>query len=73
MINYYALLLPILCLIWPVCVSENEKNQYQNKSVTLGHARLVPVYVHIFLKLDLHTANVIENVTKIPETTKKSL
>ena len=38
-------------------------------SGTLGHAWLVSV----FLKLDLHTSNVIENVTKIPETTTNSV
>ena len=29
MIHYYAFL-PILCIIWPACVSVNEKNRYQN-------------------------------------------
>ena len=30
MINYYALLMPILYSIWPVCVSENETSECQN-------------------------------------------
>ena len=30
------------------------------------------MYVCIFAKLDLHTSNMIENVTKIPETAKDS-
>ena len=36
----------------------------------LGYAMASFLYVFILLKLDFHTRNVIENVTKILETTK---
>ena len=73
MMDYYALLLTIFCIIWPVglCVSENEKNiNSRTISGTLRYAWLVPVCVHV-ADLDLHTSNVIDYVTKIPERTKK--
>ena len=38
MINYYALLMQILCSIWPVCVSENDKVNIRTLSGTLGYA-----------------------------------
>ena len=38
----------ILCVIWPVCVSENEKKiDIRTISGTLGHAWLVSVYVYV--------------------------
>ena len=30
--SYNTILMPILCTIWPMSVSENEKNQYQDNN-----------------------------------------
>ena len=52
-------------------MSENEKNNNSRTiSGTLRYAWLVSVCVHV-ADLDLHTSNVIDYVTKIPERTKK--
>ena len=54
-------------------MSENEKkNNSRTISGTLGYAWLVPVCVHV-AELDLHTSNVIDYETKIPERTKKTV
>ena len=42
--TYYALLLPIMCMIWPDCVSENEK-KINDRTISdrLGYTWLVHV------------------------------
>ena len=55
-----------------VCL-KMKKNQYQNNFRYTGACMASFCIMCIFLKLDLHTSNVIENVTKIPETTTNSV
>ena len=67
--NYHAFLLPILSILRPVCVSEDEKNQYQNNIRYTGGMCGLLLYVAL---AETSSINVIKNVLKFPETSQNS-